>query len=361
MITVLIGTRAQLIKMAPVIVVLENRGWPLQLILTGQHKETMDQLLTDFGVRTLPVRLYDGPEVSSIRRVVPWFLSCLWQLWKKSQVFFPAKAGAGIVLVHGDTFSTLIGALAGKLTGQQVGHIESGLRSFSVFHPFPEELTRLAVFRLADIAYCPDDWAMSNLKSYATRAVNTQGNTLIDALRLALSIGKPLPAQPPTGVFGVVSLHRFENIFKREKLVTILELIEEAAKKYPLVFVLHPATKRNLERFGLYERLVDNKNLYLWPRMGYFEFISLLLRSAFVITDGGSNQEELSYLDKPTLLMRQATERQEGLGRNVILSGYDLAKVTEFLNRLQPKDTAGVLLPAASPSSLIADDLTVFS
>jgi len=362
MITVLLGTRAQLIKMAPVILELENRGWHPQLIMTGQHKETMGQLLSDFGIHTPPLSLYDGPEVTSIRRVIPWFLRCLWRLWKDSRRLFP-KAGAsrGIVLVHGDTFSTLLGALAAKMTGQKVGHVESGLRSFRLFHPFPEELTRLAVFRLTDFAFCPDDWSRSNLDGYRVNAINTQGNTLIDALRLALKIAKPLPAVPPAGPFGVVSLHRFENIFKRERLVAILELIEEAARRYPLVFVLHPATRHNLEKFGLHERISANPRFQLWPRMGYFEFVTLLTRSAFVITDGGSNQEELSYLDKPTLLMREATERQEGLGRNAVLSGYDFDKVRAFVDGLKCPEKIAISLPEGSPSAFVADALAAYS
>lgn len=361
MITVLLGTRAQLIKMAPVILELENRGWQPQLIMTGQHKETMDRLLEDFGIRTQPSRLYDGPEVTSIKRVIPWFLRCLWRLLKDAKQLFPARGGKGVVLVHGDTFSTLLGALAGKLTGQRVGHIESGLRSFRMFHPFPEELTRLAVFRLTDLAFCPDDWALSNLKGYRAHAINTQGNTLIDALRLALDIGKPLPLVPPARNFGVVSLHRFENIFKRERLLDILALIEEAACRYPLVFVLHPATRRNLEKFGLYERLAGNPRFQLWPRMGYFEFVSLLRRSAFVITDGGSNQEELSYLRKPTLLMRCATERQEGLGDNVVLCEYKREKVVAFVDGLPAEGCRMEPLANGSPSAAIADVLTPFA
>lgn len=265
------------------------------------------------------------------------------------------------MLVHGDTFSTLMGALAGKLTGQRVAHIESGLRSFRVFHPFPEELTRLAVFRLADIAFCPDRWAASNLKSYPVRVVDTQGNTLLDALRIAMNSGKLLPLAPPEGMFGVVSLHRFENIFKRERLLTILDMLAEAAARFPLVFVLHPATRRNLQNFKLYDRLASNPRFHLWPRMGYFEFVSLLTRAGFVITDGGSNQEELSYLGKPTLLMRCATERQEGLGKNVVLCGYQRSTLLEFLDRLPLDGRVVDNISANSPSKVVADELISFA
>lgn len=361
MITVLLGTRAQLIKMAPLLLELEGRGWQPRLIMTGQHKETMDKLLVDFNIRTKPLHLYAGPEVTSIGRVIPWFLRCLWRLVKDAGALFPSTGGKGIVLVHGDTFSTLLGALAGKLAGQRVGHVESGLRSFRMFHPFPEELTRLAVFRLTDIAFCPDDWAASNLNAYPVRVVNTAGNTLLDALRIALAVQRSLPGEIPSGAFGVVSLHRFENIFRQDRLHHILSLIEEAAARYPLVFVLHPATRRNLEKFGFLERLERHPGVYLWPRMSYFEFVTLINKAFFVITDGGSNQEELSYLGKPTLLMRQATERKEGLGHNVVLSGHERATVLEFLDGLRWQQDFTTSLSPSLPSAIIADALMVFS
>lgn len=361
MITVLLGTRAQLIKMAPVILELERRGWALRLILTGQHKETMDRLLADFGIRTPPMLLHDGREVTGIGQVLPWFAKCLWRLWRDAKSLLGQGGPAGVILVHGDTFSTLLGALAGRLAGLTVAHVESGLRSFNPMHPFPEELTRLAVFRLAHLGFCPDEWAAGNLAGYRLRAINTGGNTLLDALRVALAVDRLLPRETPPGVFGVVSLHRFENIFRQERLRHILSLVEAAAERHPLVFVLHPATRRNLEKFGLLARLEGNPRIDLWPRMGYFEFVSLISRAVFVITDGGSNQEELSYLDKPTLLMRQATERQEGIGRNVVLSGYDRGRLLAFLDRLAEQPPGGANLGVAAPSAAIADALATFA
>lgn len=361
MITVLLGTRAQLIKMAPVILELERRGWALRLIFTGQHKETMNQLLADFGIRTSHVLLHHGPEITGIKQVLPWFIKCLWRLRFGASALFGSKQGQGVILVHGDTFSTLLGALAGRMAGLTVAHVESGLRSFNLLHPFPEELTRLAVFRLAHIAFCPDQWAATNLAGTKLRVVNTGGNTLLDALRIALKVDRALPCEALQGRFGVVSLHRFENIFRQERLCHILSLIEDAAERHPLVFVLHPATRRNLEKFGLLPKLEGNPRILLWPRMGYFEFVSLIRRAAFVITDGGSNQEELSYLEKPTLLMRQATERQEGVGRNVVLSGFQRDRLLAFLDGLREVGPGAANLSSASPSAAIADALAAFA
>ena len=359
MVHVLIGTRAQLIKMAPVILELERRSMAVNLVMTGQHQETMAALLQDFGVASPPVWLHTGREITGLGQVIPWFSRSLWRLTSRGS---PLQSGARgeAILVHGDTFSTLLGALVGRIRGLRVAHIESGLRSFNVLHPFPEELTRLAVFRLAEIAFCPDAWSQSNLKSYRRlRAIDTQGNTLRDALRIALQVQRPLPQPVPEGKFGVVSLHRFENIFFKKRLARILDLLEEVAARYPLVFVLHPATRRNLTRYGYMPRLAENARFHLWPRMGYFEFVTLLNRSAFVITDGGSNQEELSYLGKPTLLMRRATERQDGLGTHVTLSGYEQAKVLAFTESIEQRPDASTppIDTMPSPSAIIVDTL----
>jgi len=363
MIHVVIGTRAQLIKMAPVIREIERRNLPMNLIMTGQHQETMSSLLDDFDVAATPVWLHTGREISGLGQVIPWFSSCLRQLTSKASPLASIKTDVGddVVLVHGDTFSTLLGALAARIKRMRVGHVESGLRSFNFFHPFPEELTRLAVFRLADIAFCPDAWSASNLKRYRLKVVDTQGNTLLDGLRSALNLGRMPPNPIPEGAFGVVSIHRFENIFFKKRLARILDMLEDAATRYPLVFVLHPATRRNLTRDGHMERLAANPRFHLWPRMGYFDFVTLLNRSAFVITDGGSNQEELSYLGKPTLLMRQATERQDGLGANVVLSGYDPGRVRAFIDDIEQR--AGTAIPLhslLSPSAIIVDSLLPF-
>lgn len=362
MINVLIGTRAQLIKMAPLILEMERRQWPLRLIFTGQHKETMANLMAEFVIATKPVLLHEGQEINGIAQVIPWFSKCLWQLLRhRSRLWARSPEGRGLVLVHGDTFSTLLGALAGRLVGLQVAHVESGLRSFNLWHPFPEELTRLAVFRLSNFAFCPDAWSKNNLKGYRVQTHETGGNTLIDALRIAWSAERRLPHELPEGRFGVVSLHRFENVFRKDRLERVLTLVEQAAEKFPLVFVLHPATRKNLEKFDLMGRLEASQMISLWPRMGYFDFVTLLRASHFVITDGGSNQEELSYMNKPTLLMRKVTERQEGIGRNVVLCEYDQGRLRAFLEGMDSGAPDVVNLEAGSPSVAIADTLGAFS
>ncbi|MBV8636433.1 MAG: UDP-N-acetylglucosamine 2-epimerase [Burkholderiaceae bacterium] len=334
MIICYIGTRAQLIKMAPVILEIERQKLPLVLIMTGQHRETMVQLMTDFGLTSKPVYLYEGREITGIVQMAFWFIRCCFTVLRNPVVFMPrSKDGPNIVLVHGDTFSTLLGAVLGRLLGVDVAHVEAGLRSYHIFHPFPEELTRLIVFRLSRLSFCPGDWAFGNMQGYRTQAVNTGGNTLRDALEAMLASAPPKSA-PFESDYGIVSIHRFENIFNAAKLREIVGLIELAAQRFSLAFVLHPATRKKLTEFGLMESLERNAAVKLLPRMGYAEFVQLMRSARFVITDGGGNQEELSYLGIPTLLMRKATERKEGLGSTAVLCNYERAALERFMDEL---------------------------
>lgn len=356
-ITTIVGTRAQLIKMAPVIRELESRGLSVNLLFTGQHRETMDELLREFSVRSEPRYVYRGKEIAGIGRMLRWLPRVLFRLLRHSREYFPSGPGPHFVLVHGDTVSTLAGALAAKLLGSRVAHIESGLRSFKLFHPFPEELTRLAVFRLTDVAFCPGDWATSNMQRYRVEMVNTGANTLLDAMRYALTAddpGAPVPDVP----YCVVSIHRFENIFFHRRLEHIVSLIEQVAREYRVVFVAHPATRKRLQKSGLLKRLADNANIRVIPRSGYLAFIKLIGGARFVVTDGGSNQEELSYLGIPTLLLRKASERMEGMGSTVTVSGYRRDTVLEFLNGVRVRARGnGDLIDNESvrPSGMIAD------
>ena len=348
MIHALVGTRAQLIKMAPVLREIERRGLPLNLVFTGQHQVTMRELLADFGVRATPRLLHEGREIGGLLQMGVWLLRCLAKLLWSRREWFP---GTGFVLVHGDTMSTLLGALAGRLLGIPVAHVEAGLRSFDWRNPFPEELTRLAVFRLSEVAYAPGAWAAGNLRGYSLEVVDTGQNTLLDALRLALEAAPPNAEGAP---YFVASLHRFENLSSPARWQAILRILEALSARARCVFVLHPVTEARLRRSGDYQRLAANPAFELVPRMTYRPFVALLAGAKFVVTDGGSNQEELSYLGIPTVLMREATERQEGLGANVLLGNYDLARVRAFLDATPATPQR---LPEASPSQLIVEDL----
>lgn len=335
MIHIVIGTKAQLIKMAPVMKSLMDEGIEYNYISTGQHRETIDEILDNFGIKGPDITLYHGKDITSVVQMFFWATRIAWRsLFKRREIFRGDRNG--IVLVHGDTFSTLLGAIMGKFGGLNVGHVESGLRSFNIFHPFPEELTRLMTFRLSDVMFCPGQWAIDNLERHAGIKVDTGLNTLFDSLQHALpAIHKIEDLDVPFTAFGLVTLHRFENIRDRDALERILSLVERISSKKKLLFVLHKPTKEKLERHGLLQRLQGNPNIETRPRYDYFKFIRLVLAADFLVSDGGSNQEECYYLGKPVLLLRKATERPEGLGRNCVLSEYRAAVIDEFVANVE--------------------------
>ncbi len=360
MIHVVIGTKAQLIKMAPIMRVMQDRGIKYRYISTGQHRDTMDEILSNFNLQGPDHCLYDGPDITSIPQMLIWSLKIVWKTITRRRDIFGGDRH-GIVLVHGDTFSTLLGAIMAKCASLKVGHVESGLRSFNLLQPFPEELTRILTFALTDYFFCPGQWAIDNLARFRGVKINTQMNTLADSLRFALPIIAKLPDNDiPKGKFGVVTLHRYENVFDRNSMLRVIECVELIAEKMPLLFILHKPTKINLEKFGLMNRLANNARIELRPRYDYLRFMRILASSVFVVSDGGSNQEECYYLGKPVILLRNVSERPEGLGENAILSKYDHGIITDFLSRM---DSFQRTPPIAQqhPSEKIVDTCLTYS
>lgn len=362
MIHCILGTRAQLVKMAPVIRAIERRDWSFQLIHTGQHKESMEALRRDFGIQTSWQLLNKGSEIKNKHQAIAWLAKLIVRIATNQVLLNQRLSNNDIILVHGDTFSTILGALIGKRLSIPVAHVEAGLRSFNLFNPFPEEINRLIAFRLSNIAFCPGQWALSNLKNYRKlKCVDTHHNTILDSLRFAL---KQKPVSNNIDNYGVISIHRFENIFIASRLRQIIKTLIAISQKYPfkLVFVLHPATYSRLEKQRLLHDLEFNDNIILKNRMGYVDFINLMAASQFVITDGGSNQEELHYLGIPTYLMRKTTERQEGLNDNIILGEYSSEKLARFLANLsQYSRPRKYLNISTSPSEMIVRHLEAYS
>jgi UDP-N-acetylglucosamine 2-epimerase (non-hydrolysing) len=357
MIHVFIGTKAQLIKMAPIMRVLQDRGHDYNFIYSGQHRDTVDDILANFAISRKPdATLYHGRDITGIVQMGKWAMDIVRKYSSpahKAELF--RNDTNGIVLNHGDTFSTLLGSWLAKRHGLKSAHIESGLRSHNILHPFPEELTRLATFRLSDYFFAPGDWALANLASYKGVKINTGANTLCDALRHS----EQQTAPSRNGGYGLVSIHRFENIFFRQRLTQIVDMLIASDPSRPKLFILHKPTEKKLKEYGLYERLAACGHIELHPRYDYFRFIALLRGSDYLITDGGSNQEECSYLGLPCLLMRKATERQEGLGHNTVLSGYDATVVRHFMQHPEQYRRPAQQL-AQSPSELIVDSLRDF-
>ena len=359
MIHIFIGTKAQLIKMAPIMRELQLCNIEYNFIFSGQHQETIDEIRANFGVKEPDYILHKGKDITSIVKMGYWLVKIvLIALFDRKKIW--CGDTSGVVLNHGDTFSTLAGSILARLGGHTNAHVESGLRSFDWFNPFPEEITRILVFKFSQIYFCPNEWAAKNLVKYNGKKIITNGNTLYDSLTLIKSLLPPADLSIPNKKFCVVSFHRFENVFKKSQLIKIVELLEAVSMHIDLLVIMHKPTLKKLHESGAFNRLQSNQKIHLRPRYDYHRFIHLVKASEFVITDGGSNQEECFYLGKPCLLLRTATERQEGLGENIVISSFNLLAILAFVkNYALYKKNEIILQP--SPSSVIVNSLKDFS
>ena len=359
MILVVFGTTGELIKLAPVLLRLDDRGGRGYLLATtGQQVEQIPSFLDQLGLRRPDLWLAEGAAGRDLRvnGDIPGWLARVGRSYarhrRRLRRLLADGAARPLVLVHGDTMTTVLGAVMGRGLRVPVAHIEGGLRSYDLRHPFPEELNRRLATRLAAIHYAPGPWAASNLR--CSGVVDTGSNTIRDSLALVPD-GDATIVELPDPPFGVVSLHRFELLSSRRLLTETLEALAEAAARTPLLFVEHPVTVAALERFGL-DGLFDGARFVRVQRLRFFDFVWVVRRAAFVVTDSGGSQEECFYLDLPCLVHRMRTERREGLGETTVLSGMRIDVLRDFLadparfRRRSP-------LPEASPADLIVEDL----
>jgi UDP-N-acetylglucosamine 2-epimerase (non-hydrolysing) len=356
-ILVVFGTTGELIKLAPVLLRLDERGHPYVLATTGQQVQQIPGFLEQFGLRPPDLWLARGAHGRDLRvsSDIPGWVAKVTRSWLRERraVRRNLREGPGrpLLLVHGDTMTTVLGSLIGRSMRSSVAHIEGGLRSYDLRHPFPEELNRKVATALSRIHYAPGAWAASNLRR--GEVVDTGSNTIRDSLELVPD--GPSSLSLPEGAFGIVSLHRFELLNNRRLLTETIEVLAEAARRTPLLFIDHPVTIAALERFGL-ARHFDTSTFMRIPRLRFFDFVRVERRSAFVVTDSGGSQEECYYLDLPCLVHRVKTERREGLDENAVLSGMSSDVLRNFLDE-PARFRRKAALAAASPSDVIVGDL----
>lgn len=334
MIHIFVGTKAQFIKMAPIMQELDRRGVAYNFIDAGQHANLTGGLIQQFGLRQPNVFLRaERRGIETIAQALTWSLKSLSYIaFQRQQIFRRIFQGQpGVCLIHGDTLTTLLSLFYAKRCGLQVAHVEAGLRSYHLFDPFPEEIIRLIAMRYSDILFAPSDGAIENLGrlGYSAKAVHVGANTILDTVRYALQCINNQPR--PDERYAVVTIHRVETIYSRSRLLTIVTLLERIAEQRKVLFVLHEPTRRQLARFKLDIRLARCQNIELMPLQSYLIFVNLLAGADFVITDGGSIQEECYYLNVPCLIMRAKTERQEGLNENARLANFDQSQIDCFL------------------------------
>ncbi len=336
----------------------QNLKW--RWIYTAQHKETIQQSLDTFG---LPKPDYTvvhwETEAKTMAKMWQWLIRVMFALLRGRKILAGYTGKKSIVVTHGDTITTWWAALLGKLNRCKVMHVEAGLRSFKLFDPFPEEINRIITSWLADYYICPGDSSVANLKKYRGKKINTIFNTQADTIEFGMKNCDKAKLDLPKNKYVVVSIHRYENIFKKEKMLHIADLLEKVAQKFTLQFVMHPATVDQLDKLGLRKRFESNKNIELVPRLEYLPFVKLIKNSEFVITDGGGNQEELYFIGKPTLLFRHTTERPDELGKTAVLSELKEEKVMDFLENYKKYNRKRVIVPE-SPSAMIVKVLADF-
>jgi UDP-N-acetylglucosamine 2-epimerase (non-hydrolysing) len=350
---VIIGTRAQFIKMAPVLYEMKEQGVDCTLIYTVQHRENIQEILDVYGLREPDVVIYQGEESNTKSKLIKWTLDMFFKSLFKANKYLPKK---GVVLTHGDTFTAWLAALMGRRAGCKVAHVESGLRSFNIFRPFPEEISRLITFSLSNIYFCSDDWAINNLKRFKGEKINIGANTMLDGVKYAVESDRKTEFKFQKEPYVLVSIHRYENIFKDRFTDTIIPYLKEISKKYKLVITLHPTTRERLKKLNLYDELDRDERIILHERFDFVDWINVCNDAEFVISDGGSNQEELSYLGVPTILFREETERKEGLGENVVLSKFDDKIIKNFVENYE-SFRREPLFEKVSPSKRIVDYL----
>jgi UDP-N-acetylglucosamine 2-epimerase (non-hydrolysing) len=357
------GTTAEAIKLAPVARRLAARGVPFEQWLTLQQSDTVLDALPALGLPApdhLIGRGRGGRALQGPADVVVWLLRiAAWTL--RHGLRHRRRLAGGVLVVHGDTMTSVVGALLARVLGVDCAHVEAGLRSGDWRHPFPEELDRRIVGRLATVHYAPSDAAVAALAGRRD-VVHTHGNTVTDAVldtvREPVAAGEravagrgPLPL-PPGEPYGVVLLHRFEFLSSTRLVdATLAALVEQAP--HPFVLVVDDHALHALA--GRLAALPEDR-VTVVDKMPHHAFTPLLAGAAFVVTDSGGVQEEAALLGVPTLVHRRATERPDGLGANIVLSRWADAQLRRFLDDPASYRREQVELDV-SPSTLIAEDL----
>ena len=245
------------------------------------------------------------------------------------------KARPDWIVVVGDVNSTAACALVGAKLCIPVAHLEAGLRSRD--RTMPEEINRIVTDSISNLLWTPSPDGDDNLRAEGVPAerIERVGNIMIDSYEL---LRQRIEAQSARDKFGlkpqgyaVVTLHRPSNVDARETLEPLVGEIRKVAKKLPIVFPIHPRTRKNLETFGLLKRLSEEPGVHLTEPMGYIDFMSLVREAKLIATDSGGVQEETTYLGIPCLTLRDTTERPVTVteGSNRLIKPSDLAATVD--------------------------------
>ena len=306
------GTRPEAIKMAPVVLELQKYPDKIQSIVavTAQHREMLDQVLQLFRIKPD----YDLDIMSPSQTLFDITSRALTGL---NDVL--AKANPDLVLVHGDTTTTFVGALAAFYHQIPVGHVEAGLRTGNKYSPYPEEMNRKLAGVLTDLHFAPTATARQNLlqENVATDSIFVTGNTVIDALLSTVAPSFKFADELlssisfPTRRVILVTTHRRENL--GEPMRHVYQALKRIAAEFPDVEIVFPVHRNPKVREVVESVLGNLPRVHLTDPLDYEPFANLMARSTLILTDSGGIQEEAPSLGKPVLVLRDTTERPEAI------------------------------------------------
>lgn len=356
-----IGTTAEFIKIAPVIKELKKRGVQFKLITAGQTKVHFEDLEKFTGKITPDIIFKEKVNKASVVHFMLWAMRTLVSApFVLKDEFRNIDRKGTYFIIHGDTVTSIIGAFVAKMHGLKLVHIESGDLSFNLLEPFPEEICRNINIRLADIMFSPTDWAKNNLRKIPGRKINTKQNTIIETCLWAVKNGQLPKFAKKLGKYYILIIHRQEHvIFRKNWSRNVMEtVITNANPNLSCVILKHDLTVKIID--SLWQTLPKSirEKIFLTPRIKYTDFMKLVKRSEFIATDGASNQQEVYYMGKPCLALRDHTEQIEGLGQNVILSKSNQEVIKNFLTNYKKYKRQPVTIKVAEkPSKIIVDYL----
>jgi len=315
-IVTIIGTRPEIIKMAPVVKALDGLSHEHVLVHSGQHYD----LLMD-RVFFKDMHLREPDHQFELKEQPPHL-----QVANTIRHFADVAADADLVIVHGDTNTTLAGALVANKLGRRLGHVEAGIRSYD--RSMPEEGNRIVADQLSDLLFAPTETSRENLRrENVAQGVHVVGNSVIDALT-----GNIVLAERRSHIlkdlgldsrgYLLLTFHRAENVDEPKRLARAIDAFEAAAEEtgLPILFPIHPRTAKKLRAFKLEKRAKKVEALRRIEPTGFLDMLVLEKNAAVVMTDSGGLQEESCYFRVPCVTLRENTERPETLaiGANVL-------------------------------------------
>ena len=301
------GTRPEAIKMAPLVKELESRKEIKSIVcVTAQHREMLDQVLNIFKIKP-DYDLNIMKQGQSLSEITSRVLLGLEEVIKKEE--------PNIILVHGDTTTTFAGALAAFYNKVDIGHVEAGLRTYDKYSPFPEEANRIMVDRITDMYFAPTEVSKNNLlkENIEESKIYVTGNTAIDAMKYTISDNYENSIFDWVGDSKLILLtaHRRENL--GEPMYNIFKAVKRLVNDNKDIKVIYPIHLNPLVRKIANEVFEDNDRIKLIEPIEVVDFHNFINKSYFILTDSGGIQEEAPSLGKPVLVLRDTTERPEGI------------------------------------------------